>query len=110
MPELAPVTSAFCPTRSFGMGSAFVAVELDTASFMRCDFLMLLGDDTVPAVDLFLPDDQAGAAGIGQPSPYPVEKDRGAIAKSDQEVEVDDTPQQPCERAGQLDPGKICYG
>src|SRR5207237_6778564 len=51
--------------------------------------------------------DQPRTAAISEPGPDPVEEDRHPAAKADQEKEVDDSLEHPCDRSSQLDPAEI---
>ena len=48
------------------------------------------------------PGDEAGVAGVEQPTPEPAQQDLQAIAEADEERDVYAAPQQPGEEAAQL--------
>src|SRR5438067_6988306 len=60
------------------------------------------------SLDRFVAGDEAGAAGIGEPGPDPVDEDREAIAEADEKVDVDDAPEHPGEPSRELHERQIC--
>src|SRR3954464_4580349 len=53
--------------------------------------------------------DQARAALAASVDPQPVDGDAEPVAQADQEVDVGDAPNPPCQRAAHLDPAEIDY-